>query len=394
MPHYFFADHGVSTGPFTLDQISDAVNAGKISALTLMWRDGMADWAAAEHVLADTDLLPQWPPRRTFVAQDDVSISPAPAIAAFGRRVAAFLIDTLVLFAPLTMLILLPRAFLSGASALPVGALLAMCGLLLYYTVLQGRAAGASIGKRALDIRVVRDDGTALGDKVALARYALLVLFSVFLLPCLVPLFSRLRRGLHDMICGTVVIESRYANNMPLDFENIRVGGWDTLTWVMAGISFLVPLAIGVVATISIPAYQEYVVQSKVAIAIEQARDASDKVAAYRNQNGHWPLSSAEIGLANAADVADVATLHVDSHGTVGLLFTSDFVRGRALNIRIGEDGHRQCTTNLPRKYTDRACSRATLDPALASAQPTQQSDANNDTGRGFATRLLSSSAN
>jgi uncharacterized RDD family membrane protein YckC len=374
MPRYFFADRGVSRGPFELDQIVQSVQTGEIESLTLMWRDGMDHWATAEQVLIGTGLF-KYPGTHTahVAPHTDLDLQPAdaPVIAAYGRRFAATLIDALVMFLPLLILNALPRAFLPDAVSTPIGGLLSVIALFAYYTLLQGRAEGASVGKRAVEIRVVRDDGGKLGDALALGRYTLLALFSLLLLPCLVPLLNRHRRGLHDMICGTLVLEGKSDENPAMDFSDSVVGGWGTTTWVMAGVSLLVPLAAGIVATLSIPAYQEYVVQSKVSLAIEEARDASEKMVEYRSEHGHWPLKPADIGLPNAAEIADVATMHLDGEGTVALTFTSDFIRGRALHIRIGEDGHRQCTTNLPRKFIDRACSRASLSPTLASAAPT-----------------------
>lgn len=364
MARYFVADRGVSTGPFTFEQIREAVNKGQITAFSLMWKDGMADWTIAHEVLADTGL---WQQHATALETETIAVEiKPPVIAAFGRRLAAALIDGLAMFIPATILILLPRAFLSDTSALTVGEALALLANIAYFTFLQGRAQGASIGKRALDIHVVREDGSKLGDKLALGRYLLLLASSLLLLPCLMPLFNRHRKGLHDMICGTVVLEGKSTADTYFDLKDASIGGWGSLTWVMVGLIVVIPFAGGVVAAVSVPAYQDYVIRSRVAMAIEQARDTSEKVAAYRSEHGKWPTKPTDIGLSDQTDIADVATMHLDSNGTVALMFTSTLIRGRALHIRMSEDGHRQCTTNLPRKYTDRACSRSTPSPTIA----------------------------
>ena len=368
MSQYYVAERGESRGPFSLEQISQAIRTGGVAAHTLMWRDGMAHWDMAEQVLAGTGLFSH-ARLRGHHRQDLLLEGDAPLIAAYGRRFAAFTIDLLVLCLPMTVLLMLPRAFLPMALAQPAGILLCLIALLLYFTVLQGRAAGATLGKRALGIRVVRDDGSALGDRLALTRGLLLLLSGCLLVPGLWPLGNRLRRGLHDMACGTVVIEDEAEEPQALDLEHIPIGGWSALTWVMAGLSLLPPVAVGVAATLSIPAYQEYVVQSKVAMAVEQARDASERSVAYHREHGRWPLKPGDIGLVDGEELADIALLHLDGNGTVALTFTSDVIRGRALSIRIGSDGHRQCITNLPGRYTDRACSRGTLGAAVASAQ-------------------------
>lgn len=367
MPQYFVAENGVSRGPYTLAQVSQLVAIGGIDAFTLMWKAGMGDWANAQKVLADTGLFEPATKPLTAWPQEEAG----PTIAAFGRRLAAALIDGLVMFVPVAILMALPRAFLSDYPAWIAGGVLALLANFAYFTVLQGRAQGATVGKKALDIRVVRNDGNALGDGLAMGRYALLILSSLLLLPCFVPLFNRHRKGLHDMICGTVVIEGKSASDRALDFSEAGIGDWSPLTWVMVSLMFLIPFTSGVIAAVSVPAYQDYVIRSQVAIAIEQARDASEKVVEYRSEHGHWPRQPEDVGLSKAMKIANVAMLTLDAEGTVALTFTADLISGRALHIRIGDDGHRQCTTNLPRKYTDRACSRASLSPSLASVQPT-----------------------
>jgi uncharacterized RDD family membrane protein YckC/Tfp pilus assembly major pilin PilA len=367
MPQYFVAENGVSRGPFTFAQISSRFEAGGIEEFTLMWKAGMADWAPAKEVLADTGLFaaPLSAESKTLEENN------GPVIAAFGRRIAASLIDALVMFVPASILMALPRAFLPDPAALIVGGALALLANLAYFTLLQGRTQGATLGKRALDIRVIRNNGDKLGDGLALGRYTLLLISSFLLLPCLVPLFSQYRKGLHDMICGTLVIEGRNAESREWNISEASIGDWSPLTWVMVSLMFLVPFTTGVIAAVSVPAYQDYVIRSQVSIAIEQARDASEKVVAYHSEHGHWPNQPEDIGLSKAMKIANVALMTLDAHGTVALTFTADLISGRALHIRIGDDGHRQCTTNLPRKYTDRACSRATLSSSLANAQPT-----------------------
>lgn len=366
MPQYFVAENGVSRGPYSLAQIEQIIEAGGIDPFTLMWKAGMASWAAAQQVLSDTDLF-----EVAGNPQSAITEQQGPTIAAFGRRIAAALIDGLLMFVPASILMALPRAFMPEMSALIVGGILALLANVAYFTILQGRAQGATIGKRALDIRVVRDDGSTLGDGLAMGRYALLTLSTLLLLPCLVPLFSRHRKGLHDMICGTTVIEGAASEERPVDLNGASVGDWSPLTWVMLSLMFLVPFTTGVIAAVSVPAYQDYVIRSQVAIAIEQARDASERVVEYHSVHGRWPSQPEDIGLSKAMKIANVAMLNLDAQGTVALTFTADLISGRALHIRIGDDGHRQCTTNLPRKYTDRACSRATLSPTLASVQRT-----------------------
>ena len=49
-PVYFFAENGTPAGPLTLEELAQAVADARIGPSTLIWRDGMDDWAAAGSV--------------------------------------------------------------------------------------------------------------------------------------------------------------------------------------------------------------------------------------------------------------------------------------------------------------------------------------------------------
>ena len=78
---------------------------------------------------------------------------------------------------------------------------------------------GGTIGVLLFRMRILRPDGSLLGPGRAFARYVVLtVCFALFLIPAIVSAFMvalrQDRRGIHDLICDTVVIirdESRMA---------------------------------------------------------------------------------------------------------------------------------------------------------------------------------------
>jgi len=83
----YIAEDGAQAGPFTLTELRDKVDAGTLTASTLAWQDGMADWQAAGSV---DDLA--------ILFEDDAAVTPdAPAgdIAASGDTLAPdFLVGT------------------------------------------------------------------------------------------------------------------------------------------------------------------------------------------------------------------------------------------------------------------------------------------------------------
>jgi class 3 adenylate cyclase len=79
--------------------------------------------------------------------------------------------------------------------------------LVLYFAIMEGGVAAASIGKRAFDLAVTREDGAKLSFGAALGRNVVKVLtFFIFPIAILVALFSRRRQGIHDLIARTVVV--------------------------------------------------------------------------------------------------------------------------------------------------------------------------------------------
>jgi membrane protease subunit (stomatin/prohibitin family) len=51
---YFVAKEGASTGPFSLEQIEAGILAGNIEAKTLIWTQGMQEWAKASTILSSS----------------------------------------------------------------------------------------------------------------------------------------------------------------------------------------------------------------------------------------------------------------------------------------------------------------------------------------------------
>ncbi len=158
----------------------------------------------------------------------DVAVSEADDLesrkASRGKRLGASLIDGLVnllwlgpIFAALMMRY---QARLHGMPAPSMAGLLTFLGAVLALAILVVNCfmlyrSGQTIGKRALDIAVVRGDGSP----VALSRYIFLRVLPVVLLG-MIPLvgrfvglidplliFGKERRCLHDMIADTIVVD-------------------------------------------------------------------------------------------------------------------------------------------------------------------------------------------
>lgn len=131
--------------------------------------------------------------------------------AGFGERLGAVVIDW-VLFFVLSLFINLffQIAMFSRESEGELGFLayfMAMTGLWSFYNVAMWTLGGATVGKRALGIRVVGPDHRPPSLLRSLARYAMYwVSASVFLLGFLWAAWERKHRAWHDLAAGTEVI--------------------------------------------------------------------------------------------------------------------------------------------------------------------------------------------
>ena len=157
-----------------------------------------------------------------------------PPVGPPKRRLGAFLIDTLVLLLAVLVVWLVsslipgfgwakvyevtpdpdPESEWEFTIRWPVLAIIT-----LYHTIGVGVWA-TTLGKKALGLYIVRRNGSRIGIGRAFARavtHWLSVLF--FMLPFLMVLFRRDRRGLHDLICDTVVVrkDAGWVGPLPLE---------------------------------------------------------------------------------------------------------------------------------------------------------------------------------
>jgi uncharacterized RDD family membrane protein YckC len=140
--------------------------------------------------------------------------------SSWGRRVGAYLLDTLVLAVPLLVVIGVavaaagPEDEDDGAwVAVGIAYLLTLVLPFVYFTVMHGRPSGQTLGKKWLGIAVKEDSaGGSIGYGRAFGRYAITFVFSLFILPLLLdylwPLWDKKNQALHDKVVGSVVLKA------------------------------------------------------------------------------------------------------------------------------------------------------------------------------------------
>lgn len=226
-----------------------------------------ADPAAAYAAPADAAAASSEPgspyaaPRAT-VAESSQTVQGHEVVpAGFWRRAAAYLIDsTLVGIAYYTVFTALFVAamvlgfmggggdtnWLSNSTALSLG-LTAISYVLYwifsaaYYAGLESSSMQATLGKLAVGIKVVDGNGERLSRGRALGRWASsLVSYATFGVGYLMIAFTERKRGLHDMIAGTLVVD-RWAYTARPEQQRRDLG---PVAWVVLILGGLIWLAV------------------------------------------------------------------------------------------------------------------------------------------------------
>jgi uncharacterized RDD family membrane protein YckC len=128
-------------------------------------------------------------------------------LAPIGRRIWAYLADVFILYIVNFLLgMVIGVAMRGGSTAQVVGCVSALTSLVLtiLYDGILVAASGQTLGKRALKMKVVAEDGSNVTTGQAWGRaLAKLIPFAQ-----LVALFNNDRKGIHDMLAHTRVVNA------------------------------------------------------------------------------------------------------------------------------------------------------------------------------------------
>ncbi|MGH2450729.1 MAG: RDD family protein [Candidatus Limnocylindria bacterium] len=134
-------------------------------------------------------------PATTAVLGDKVGFLP---------RALALIIDWILLAIVTTIL-----ASLAGGDATRSSGISTLLGLAYFLYFWSSYGKGQTLGMRALNIRVVKTDGSQLDLIAALIRYVgLIISFVVLFIGVLWVIFDAQKQGWHDKIASTYVVKA------------------------------------------------------------------------------------------------------------------------------------------------------------------------------------------
>lgn len=264
---WYYVVNDQQNGPVSDSELQLLIRTGQLSRSTLLWREGMADWLPAEQLAASEPAIGEAlrghgssvsatvGPGGSTMIDPPGSVGPAAAagmarcvecgltfptgdmvpygarhvcsgckdlffqklregastalsarFAGFWIRFVAKLIDSLILGAVGFVLGAIGGAAGDDAALALMVLLLPIAIQIFYYVYFHGKY-GATLGKMACKIRVVRSDGSPLGYGGAFARGAAAILSSIILyVGYIIAAFDEEKRALHDRLADTRVI--------------------------------------------------------------------------------------------------------------------------------------------------------------------------------------------
>ena len=277
--HYIDAG-GAQIGPVPAETLRGALRSGAIGPATLAWRDGLGNWAPISQLAGELGLPigrddpppapgahdPYLPPEHSGSPEriDRHDVVPA----GFIRRWAALFIDQLIIIVPLSMVIGVvgATAFAGLANEVEAGETASAAFVLvfylgywivaaLYYSLQESSAAQATLGKRALGIKVADLDGRRIGFGQALGRwFAASLSYLTLYIGFLMAAFTERKRALHDFVAGTQVVD-RWAYTASPERQKRGLSGCLVVFLI---VMLLLPIG-AILAALSISQYQEYV---------------------------------------------------------------------------------------------------------------------------------------
>ena len=386
MNAWYYVDAGHNRqGPVSGEDLAVAFRQGRVNRDTLVWRDGLPQWVPLERHLAE---LPAPPP--ALPASDAAAGFPAGAMppqaqgsadpndvvdAGFIRRLGAYLIDSMLIGSVYYVVLMVGMVAVAIVAAgqdfegdgfmagLVLVYLLYPVLSLAYYAGMESSKLQATVGKLALGIKVVDGQGRRLGFGRATARWAgSIVSYLILYIGFFMAGWTRRKQALHDLMAGTFVVDKWAYTDQP--GRQVReLNG--CLVAVVAAVVVMGVLAVaGILAAVSLPAYQDYVVRSRVAAAYSEGSAAYVRMSQFQAQTDRCPRDGAELGLAAPAstDIQEILVIE-NPDGTCEIAVTLrdlDALKGAASGVLyIGQDadGVRTCSAEgVPNSRLPSAC--------------------------------------
>ena len=295
--------------------------------------------------------------------------------AGFVRRWAALFLDSLILLIPTVILVVLVTTFrilsrdsgeqTNQAIGSSIFFLVSIVLPALYFPLLESSKHQATWGKRALGIKVTDNLGARLSVTRALWRwFAKALSYLTLYIGFLMAGFTDRKRALHDMVAGTLVVDKWAYTEFPERQQRSASGCLIAIVIAMCSLFLVIPI----LAAISIPAYQDYVIRSQVSEGTSLADGSKTAVAEYYDNFRKLPSDNPSAGVAEPSSISGnyVSSVTI-TNGTIAVAYdgpkANSALSGKVLALApvLQQNGISwNCTsaagTTIAAKYLPTAC--------------------------------------
>ncbi len=343
---YYIDTAGTQIGPVSADEVRSALRRGTTTTANLAWRDGLSGWQAISQLAGELGLdppaAPPLPPTVPLelspIDMASASADPNPyrapdapagegyyrnddiVYAGFWRRWGALFLDQMIITIPMTVLlivVLLAMGLDLDAKEPPPALIVAYLVFYLvyfivaalYYAGMESSAGQATLGKRALGIKVTDYEGQRISFKQALGRwFAAALSYMAMYIGFLMAGFTERKRALHDYLANTLVVDKWAFTQFPERQQRGLPGCLIVFMVLVFGSLLLIPILMA----IAISQYQDYVQRAQVSEASVLANSVMPAIAAYVESEGKLPQSNAEAGLGAPDELSGTYVSYVD----------------------------------------------------------------------------------
>ena len=236
-----------------------------------------------------------------------------PIHAGFWRRMAAFILDSLLLAVPQTIL----NVAIGGNVALLLNIVIAAG----YFAGMHSSAKQATVGKMAFGIKVTDMQGARISVGRAIGRYFATWLSALILgIGYFMAAFTDRKQALHDLVCKTLVVNK--AAEGPDIADSPDVMPVTAGVWAVVLLLGVLPFFGGMLAAIAIPAYQDYTRRAHIAQALNQIDSIKTEVAEALGNRRPAPAGTRKIASPAAQEV------RIAPDGQITLVLSRETVGG------------------------------------------------------------------
>ncbi|MGY8562117.1 RDD family protein [Stenotrophomonas rhizophila] len=289
MTEWYYAEGQQRQGPLLAEELRQRFQRGEISLTTLVWREGYPQWkpvseavdelqlqnltSASENLGSGFDLRgdysaidngtaplpgtgggtysPYTAPGATDSYGSAVVTGGEVVYAGFWKRYAAYFLDSVVVAiinVPVSLVFNLIGAASGNETLAVVLSMVAMLGGFVigigYYAGFHASKGGATLGKMAVGIKVVRSDGERITFLRGVGRYFGFILSSLTLMiGFIMAAFTERKQALHDMLCDTLVVD-KWAFTENAGFQERGLGTVTIVILVISGILTVASIAL------------------------------------------------------------------------------------------------------------------------------------------------------